>query len=322
MYIQFHSRDFLTRKRVRMRLAATTLRTPARASCAATMRATPRTVVDAHVHVWPDASTFAYEQGKTPPCPGAHDRLIQEMDANGVRAALIVQPINLGFDHTYVEEAIRAHPGRFVGMALANPASASGTEDVRALLASGTFRGVRFNPALWPEGEGMDGAIGKAMLRACAEATPPAVAGFMCFHGLHLHLDAIRALCAYEPRTPVLIDHFGFTKGVDDANFESLLQLGRDFEQVSVKCSAHFRVRVETTDGTDSTRAQLEKLLEVYGSDRLVWGSDYPFVTMEEGGYAGAVAILGEQLSNNPDALAKIRGENFLRLFPGALDVE
>lgn len=133
-------------------------------------------------------------------------------------------------------------------------------------------------------------------------------------------MDAIRALCAYEPRTPVLIDHFGFTKGVDDENFEKLLQLGRDFKQVNVKCSAHFRVRVETEDGADSTRAQLERLLEVYGPDRLLWGSDYPFVTMEEGGYAGAVAVLGEQLACDPEVLAKIRGDNFLRLFPGALD--
>ena len=304
---------------MRLAVASSILRAPAR-SRAVTMRATQRTIVDAHVHVWPDASTFAYEEGKTPPCAGSHDRLIEEMDANGVRACLIVQPINLGFDHAYVDEAVRAHPGRFVGMALANPASESGTEDLRASLASGTFRGARFNPALWPEGEGMDGEVGKRMFRACAETTPPAVVGFMCFHGLHLHLDAIRALCAYEPRTPVLIDHFGFTKGVDDENFEKLLQLGRDFKQVNVKCSAHFRVRVETEDGADSTRAQLERLLEVYGPDRLLWGSDYPFVTMEEGGYAGAVAVLGEQLACDPEVLAKIRGDNFLRLFPGALD--
>ena len=95
---------------MRLAVASSILRAPAR-SRAVTMRATQRTIVDAHVHVWPDASTFAYEEGKTPPCAGSHDRLIEEMDANGVRACLIVQPINLGFDHAYVDEAVRAHPG-------------------------------------------------------------------------------------------------------------------------------------------------------------------------------------------------------------------
>ena len=64
---------------MRLAVASSILRAPAR-SRAVTMRATQRTIVDAHVHVWPDASTFAYEEGKTPPCAGSHDRLIEEME--------------------------------------------------------------------------------------------------------------------------------------------------------------------------------------------------------------------------------------------------
>ena len=229
--------------------------------------------IDAHVHVWPNHHEHAYEDGKTPPCAGSYDDLIAAMDANDIRAALIVQPINLGFDHAYVESAMAAHPGRFVGMALANPrAQDGGARELERLLASGTFRGVRFNPALWPDGEGMDGAIGRKLFHVCAACEPPAVVGFMCFHGLSPQVAAIRALCEAEPSVPVLIDHFGFTKGVDDPAFEDLLRLGRDFKQVSVKCSAHFRVRVSTEDGSDSTSKQLDMLLEAFGRERILWG--------------------------------------------------
>ena len=275
-------------------------------------------IVDAHVHVWPSANEHDYPSNQVPPCPGSYTDLIGAMDAHGVRGAMIVQPINLGFDHAYVREAMEAHPGRFVGMCLANPAAGErGVADLKALLApNGPFRGVRFNPGLWPEGERMDGEVGRAMFRVCAEAEPPAVVGFMCFHGLHLHLDQIRALCRAEPSVPVLMDHFGFCKGVDDPNFAELLRLGRDFPQVRVKASAHFRVR--TSD--DSTAEQLKALLEVYGPSRIIWGSDYPFVTMEDGGYAGAVNVLMDQVGGDEELLAELRGGNFAKLFPGAIE--
>jgi predicted TIM-barrel fold metal-dependent hydrolase len=63
----------------------------------------------------------------------------------------------------------------------------------------------------------------------------------------------------------------------------------------------------------------LRELVKVFGPHRLIWGSDYPFVTAEEGGYADAVRVLERQIGDDPALLANIRGDNFLRLFPGAL---
>lgn len=39
-----------------------------------------------------------------------------------MEGALIVQPSNHMFDHSYVTKVIRAHPRKFVGCLLANPA--------------------------------------------------------------------------------------------------------------------------------------------------------------------------------------------------------
>ena len=91
------------------------------------------------------------------------------------------------------------------------------------LVPEGPFRAVRFNPGLWPEGERMTNPVGRDMFRLAGERGAPV--GFMCFHGLHLHVEDIKDLCAEFSNTPVLIDHFGFVKGADDPNWAALLSL-------------------------------------------------------------------------------------------------
>ena len=49
--------------------------------------------------------------------------LLSAMDAAGVSGALIIQPGNHLYDHSYVTSVLRAHPDKFVGALLANPTS-------------------------------------------------------------------------------------------------------------------------------------------------------------------------------------------------------
>lgn len=44
----------------------------------------------------------------------------------------------------------------------------------------------------------------------------------MCFNGFDLYVDEIRVFFKAESMVLVLIDYFGFIKGVDDLNFELL----------------------------------------------------------------------------------------------------
>jgi hypothetical protein len=142
------------------------------------------------------------------------EALLELMSTSGVHGALIVQPINLLFDHSYVASVIAKYPGRFVGCCLADPGVGGGGVEALARLLmrgnegdgqgqgggggggeeEGVYRAVRFNPGLWPEGERMTNSVGKAMFALAGERG--AAVGFMCFHGLHLHVEDIRALCA------------------------------------------------------------------------------------------------------------------------------
>lgn len=65
------------------------------------------------------------------------------------------------------------------------------------------FRGVRFNPYLWPKGgSGMKDDTGLAMYRKAGELDMPV--GVMCFKGFGLHVGEIKALLESFSDTKVM----------------------------------------------------------------------------------------------------------------------
>ena len=143
------------------------------------------TRIDSHLHIWAstkEKTMFPYAESQDPPKSLADSAsktaLLSRMDAAGVSGALIVQPINHKFDHSYVISAIKEFPERFKGMLLMNP-SLSPNEAVSQLedLALKGFVGVRFNPYLWPQRgdrwEPMSEGAGLEVYKRCAELHMP-----------------------------------------------------------------------------------------------------------------------------------------------------
>lgn len=162
-------------------------------------------------------------------------------------------------------------------------------------LAQQGFVGVRFNPYLWSDGKLMsepDGA-GLAVYKRSGELKMPV--GIMVFKGLDLHYEDILALIEASPATVCILDHFGFTSLIDDegVTFEQLLSLSK-YPNTYVKISALFRVSglEEKFPYKNLRKQRFEPLLEAYGADRLMFGSDFPFVLEEDGGYEGTVDVI------------------------------
>lgn len=78
-----------------------------------------------------------------------------------MEGALIVQPGNHLYDHSYVASVLRKHPDKFVGCALVNPTleAASAAAEVERLALQDGFRALRFNPYLWPDGRRMSDEV-------------------------------------------------------------------------------------------------------------------------------------------------------------------
>ncbi|KAE9604953.1 hypothetical protein Lal_00036724 [Lupinus albus] len=293
----------------------TTLATPTIAM-AITQNQTTSTskVIDSHLHVWAspqEADKFPYSHGQVPTLPGHVDFLVQCMEDAGVDGALIVQPINHKFDHSYVTSVLKKYPTNFFGCCLANPADdGSGLKQFENLVLKDGYRAVRFNPYLWPSGEKMTNEVGKALFQKAGELKVPV--GFMCMKGLDMHISEIEQLCTEFPSTIVLLDHLAFCKPPinDDEGvvFSQLLNLSR-FPQVYVKFSALFRVSRVQFPYQDLTPL-LSQVVSHFGANHVMWGSDFPFV-VPECGYKGAkeaVQLIGNQISLSSSDLEWIMG--------------
>ncbi|XP_057777020.1 uncharacterized protein LOC130995665 isoform X2 [Salvia miltiorrhiza] len=245
-------------------------------------------VIDSHLHVWASpqqaAEKYPYFPGQEPTLPGHVEFLLECMGEAGVDGALIVQPINHKFDHSYVTSVLKKYPSKFFGCCLANPAEdGTGIKQLEDLISKDGYRAVRFNPYLWPSGQLMTNDVGKAMFAKAGELGAPV--GFMCMKGLDLHLSEIEELCTEFPSTVVLLDHLGFCKPPknyeEEQIFSKLLNLSR-FPQVYVKLSALFRVSRCPYPYEDLSDVIL-KVVSSYGANRIMWGSDFPYVVPECG---------------------------------------
>ncbi|CAN4091723.1 unnamed protein product [Withania somnifera] len=281
-------------------------------------------VIDSHLHVWASpqeaAEKYPYFPGQEPSFPGHVDFLLEGMEEAGVDGAVIVQPINHNFDHSYVTSALKKFPSKFVGCCLANPADdGCGIKQFEDLVVKDGYRAVRFNPYLWPSGEKMTNEIGKALFSK-AEELGVAVS-FMCMKGLHLHLQEIEELCTEFPSTVVLLDHLAFCKPPKDdeerPGFSELLKLSR-FPKIYVKFSALFRVSRNPYPYEDLSQV-LAQLVSSYGAHRIMWGSDFPFIVAECGYKEAreAVSYLAKQEQIPSSSMEWIMGKTIMQLFDG-----
>lgn len=227
----------------------------------------PPGATDCHCHVFGPVARFPYPDASLfKPADAPKESLFALHDRMGIERCVIVQSGCHGFDNRVVEDAMRARPGRYLGVALVPADAPDATLDQ---LAARGFRGVRFNYMAHLA----DGAS-PAQLRELA----PRLAD----RGLHLqiHMDAGRI----EAMTPVLaslpvtvvIDHMGrvdASQGLGQPAFRALLGL---LEHPHLWCKISGSERLSRReapweDATPFARAIVERF-----GDRVVWGTDWP----------------------------------------------
>mmetsp|Transcript_16505 Transcript_16505/g.24763 ORF Transcript_16505/g.24763 Transcript_16505/m.24763 type:complete len:337 (+) Transcript_16505:113-1123(+) len=279
--------------------------------------------IDSHLHIWGTAAdakgSYPYASADQTPPPSLIDTssassLLTQMEENGVDGALIVQPINYKYDHRYVADAIAEHPDKLKGMLLLDP-SLNEEESLKRLdeLILKGFVGVRYNPYLFEGDNKMrmsDNAAAKKVFHRCGELKVPV--GVMCFKGMELHYEDIIALCESSPETVVILDHFGFAAVDNQEQFQMVLDLAK--YNVIVKISALFRLNDEYPfDRVQKER--FDKLLEVYGAERLMFGTDFPFVMDQDFGYKGAVELVRSWTAGDETVTNAVMGGTAERLF-------
>jgi predicted TIM-barrel fold metal-dependent hydrolase len=228
--------------------------------------------VDCHAHIF-DLKRFPFQDSRGFDVPsneqGNAEDYAAVLDAHGVTHALLVNPLGgYGLDNRCMLAAIAENPVRFRGISLL---SAEATDQQIKAMADAGVVGVRFNlnfdksPSLY----------GRAGERALAIARDIGWLVQVHYEGETI-IPALPVLLA--SRLTIVVDHFGrpeVSQGLSQPGFQALLELGR--QGGIVKFSAAFRTAQRQPSYSDLDPFA-EALLQNFGLDRCVWGSDWPFL--------------------------------------------
>jgi predicted TIM-barrel fold metal-dependent hydrolase len=256
-------------------------------------------IIDTHVHVFQRDAALAPGRRYAPSADATPDDLWGWMQPAGVDRAVLVQPSFLGFDNSYLLDAIGRDPGRFLGVAVV-PSDTG--RNVLADLRRGGVVGIRLN------------CIGHPAPDLAGEMRP--LVQNLAALGMTLQIQAegaqwlaLEAALSDSPG-PVVIDHFGRTAPGDaSGGFESLLRAAARSPRIWFKFSAPYRF----ADGAAAGCAGL--IRDTVGIDRIIWGSDWPHTQFEgRFGYGATLDWLSGWLPRPEDRRA-VMAENPARLF-------
>jgi predicted TIM-barrel fold metal-dependent hydrolase len=232
--------------------------------------------VDSHAHVFCDKSyPFSPDTLYTPhPSQmGTAKKFREVLDFHGFTHALLVGAGPYGSDNRCMLNAIAESNGRFKGIALMKPTI---TDRELASLAEQGVVGARVNLM----GHGV-----RELVEPGADKLFARLKEANLFLQVHLQKDNLVEAAPILRKSGVrlMFDHYGrpdAKQGIDQPGFKELLAFGREGNHV-VKLSGPFRSSLQGYPYMDVDRF-VAAAIDAYTLDRCVWGSDWPFVRMDE----------------------------------------
>lgn len=254
-------------------------------------------LVDAHVHLWtPDTHRY-------PLAPGFHKKdmvppsftppqLFAHCHPQGVRRIVLIQMSFYNFDNRYMLDCMRAYPGVFSGVGIVDETQPSLRATMKALGREGV-RGFRVyasgeQVARWHDSDGM-----KKMWTYAADNGQA-----ICLLADPEALPAIHRMCAANPKTRVVIDHFariGMKGPIRQRDLDRLRRLA-EFPHTHVKTSAFYALGAKRPPYTDIA-PMVRALRDSYGAERLMWASDSPYQVQPPHTYAASIALIRDRLA-------------------------
>ena len=254
--------------------------------------------IDCHAHVFTATASAVPGARYRPTYEATLAQWQRQWRAVGVTHGVLVQPSFFGTDNSEMLAALRKDPRHLRGVAVVE----AGVEEktLQALQDAGV-RAIRFN------------LRGAAPDRLDLPGWGPTLQGIAA-RGWHLEVFAdagavpriARALASSPMR--IVFDHFGHPDPRDvEATFSALEAL-RASHEIWAKLSAPYRL-----NGADPKRL-VERWIDLVGTTRLVWGSDWPWTGHQSGrDYADLLANVGRWVGK-PGARA-VLWDNPARLY-------
>ncbi|MGS0942537.1 amidohydrolase family protein [Pseudomonas luteola] len=264
--------------------------------------------IDCHTHLleparFPIADNAVY----TPVAQevGTSTQLQHVFNAYGVRHAVVVTPPAIyGENNRCLLDGLALGFGRWKGIAVVGPRTS--TRELKRLKEAGVA-GVLLD-------------VVTNGVSAClkAEELFNQLAELEMLAQLHVEKAQLSELMPLieRTRTRLIIDHCGrpdVAAGIAQPGFQSLLALAGT-ERVYVKLSGLSQFSAEAYPYVD-THSYVQALLETFGPEACLWGSDWPFLNSPERIDYGLLLKLIENLIPSPGARRQVLWDTPRRLF-------
>ena len=240
-------------------------------------------MIDAHVHVFKHDPEFPFAPGAKPPVEDAPaETLLELMRANGVARTVIIQVIHYKWDNRYLGRVLKRYPGMFQGVCRVNPEDPAAPDQLGELTQEG-FRGVRLSPAADATGDWIRGPLMPPLWRRCSALKVP-----MTVLAPVARMPDLVPLIEANPELTVVIDHMADCPLDRPDELKLLLDLAR-YPRVFVKISDLWVLSRQPYPYADA-QAQVKRLLERFGAQRLMWATNWP-VSLAQLPYERIVAL-------------------------------
>jgi predicted TIM-barrel fold metal-dependent hydrolase len=285
-------------------------------------------VVDAHLHLFrPHDDRYprrVYVGLADPEREALAPEFIAAMESAGVDHAVLVP---LGRWDRYVSETIRAHPGRFVAIGLYDHDDPDDLAEVGRRHRMTPLSGLRFYGLGAERGQAATDLACFPVLRYMAEHGL-----VLWFYGDAVQIAVLDEVLALLPDLRVVFNHLGFLPDIHvemrvdahrrphfdvalpPAGLHVVEALARARPTVHVHFSGHYAFSHEPYPYMDLAPVA-GRLLAAFGPERILMGSDWPWIR-DEPGYRATLALLDAHLPGlSPSERSLIRYGNAMRLF-------
>ncbi|MFB6138317.1 MAG: amidohydrolase [Halobacteriaceae archaeon] len=229
-------------------------------------------IVDAHTHAWTHEEVIAWETGGPPDAEQivyTADDVRDDMDRLGAeRACLVATPIH-GTGSPYTRRVVAAHPEEFYGVLWLDYLADDVAERVHEALEIDNVLGFRFyveEGGEWLTSDALD-----PFWEALAAHDAPQVQ-FLLRPEL---LEDVATLAGEHPGVTFVVDHVGQpVPGEDPADAPPWAAI-RD---VAAHSNTYVKLTHTSSDAVypfSDLHPYARVLLEAFGSERLLWGSDF-----------------------------------------------
>jgi len=279
-------------------------------------------MIDAHAHLvcedsarYPQLAAGGTIKRAEPVATMTAEQLIEQMDRNAVRQAVIVQRGSVyGFDNSYVCDSAAQYPDRLAAVCAIDTDGADAGAAVHRWVRDHGAAGIRMMQLVRSEdSQWIGGPQALDAWAAAAELGVPVCAHFFPWNrgpGIARLIEVLRIF----PKLMVVVDHLGAIRSEDgppDHGVDALLEDLARFDGVTLKFTTIPLGRLHES-GVDA-RPIIRRVADLFGVDRMLWGSD---VTQSSGTYDHMVSLGRHAVSAfTPREQEQMLGQSAARIY-------